>query len=562
MTDGKMWAALAGLALVGGCYSGVQVGASGGADSESAGTAASGGDSDDSEGSGGESGGDAEVPELPQLVAQSGMRRLTRVEYVETVQDLTGVELASGASSLPSDDLLPFDNDYTTQAESASLIVAAESLAGEAAESLLADAQLWSAVVPCESAAVDANCFDSFVRSFGRRALRRPVTDDEATRWGGWMMDEAEAAGDSSLAISIAVRMFLQHPEFLYRVDAGEPTEDPEVVRLDDWAVASRLSFLLWGVGPDDALLDAAAAGRLGNPGEVEVEAVRMLADERAKERVQRFHAMWMGYEVMAIGGDLGESMRAETAALINRVVFDEEMVWQDLFRSEETFVDDVLAQHYGIEAPGNAAGDWVNYGESGRTGILSHGTFLSNGFKDGDTSPIVRGHVVSSMLLCLEVPEPPADVPPPPDPVEGACKIDEAAAHLTQASCAGCHAMLDTLGFGLENYDEFGQWRGTDPGKPECEIEGEGEVPGLGKFNGPGELGVLIADSKLLNDCLAEQAYRFAVGRTELDDVDHGIIERTMEELGEGDFEFKELLLQHVTDPSFGFARQHTEND
>ncbi len=558
-----MWAALAGLALVGGCYSGVQVGATGGSAAASASASGSGGDAEDSEGSAGETGGDAEVPEVPALVAYSGMRRLTRVEYVETVQDLTGVQLASGATSLPSDDLVPFDNDYTTQAESASLIVAAESLAGEAADALLADAQLWGAVVPCERDAVDADCFDSFVRSFGRRALRRPVTDDELARWGGWMLDEAEAAGDSSLAIAVAVRLLLQHPEFLYRVDAGEPTEDdPKIVRLDDWAVASRLSFLLWGVGPDDALLDAAAAGRLGTPGEIETEAVRMLANERARARVQRFHAMWMGYEVMAIGGELGDSMRAETASLINRVVFDDERAWQDLFRSQETFVDDALAQHYGIEAPVDPSGDWVNYGESGRSGILSHGTFLSNGFKDGDTSPIVRGHVVSSMLLCLEVPEPPADVPAPPEPVEGACKIDEAAAHLTQASCAGCHAMLDTLGFGLENYDEFGQWRATDPGRPDCEIEGEGSVPQLGKFNGPGELGMLIADSAMLNECLAEQAYRFAVGRTELDDVDEDIIARTMEELGEGDFEFKDLLLQHVTDPSFGFARQHTEND
>ena len=247
--------------------------------------------------------------------------------------------------------------------------------------------------------------------------------------------------------------------------------------------------------------------------------------------------------------------------ALINRIVFDEERPWQELFRSNETFVDDALAEHYGIEAPTNPAGDWVDYGESGRAGVLSHGTFLSNGFKDGDTSPIVRGQVVSTLLLCLEVPEPPPNVPPPPPHEEGACKIDEAAAHLTQASCAGCHAMLDTLGFGLENYDEFGQWRAHDVGKPECEIEGEGEVPGVGSFNGPGELGLLIADSELLNDCLAKQAYRFAVGRTELDEVDNALIDRTREALGEGDFEFKQLLLQHVTDPAFGFAR-HTEND
>lgn len=550
--------AAAGLLFVVGCYSGVEVDAA--ADSTLP-PGESGGGTADSDDGADDSGGQAEEPEVPQLVARSGMRRLTRVEFVDTVADLTGV-VVDGATSLPSDDLLPFDNDYTVQAESASLIVAVESLATEVADAVIGDPQRWAAIVPCAADAVDEACFDSFVRSFGRRALRRPISDEEAARWADWMLDEADAAGDPSLAISTALRVFMQHPEFLYRIDSGEQAPgDAEIVRLDDWAVASRLSFLLWGVGPDDALLDAADEGRLGTPADIEVEALRMLADERAKVRVQRFHAMWMGYEVMAIGGDLGDAMRAETGALINRVVFDEERPWQELFRSSETYVDDVLAEHYGIEAPDNPTGDWVDYGESGRAGVLSHGTFLSNGFKDGDTSPIVRGQVISTMLLCLEVPEPPPNVPPPPEHEEGACKIDEAAAHLTQASCAGCHAMLDTLGFGLENYDEFGQWRAHDVGKPECVIEGEGEVPGVGSFNGPGELGVLIADSELLNACLAKQAYRFAVGRTELDEVDNALIERTREALGDGDFEFKQLLLQHVTDPAFGFAR-HTEND
>lgn len=550
--------AAAGLLLVAGCYSGVEVDAA--ADSTLP-PGQSGGDTTEPEDDANDSGGQAEEPEVPQLVARSGMRRLTRVEFVDTVADLTGV-VVDGATSLPSDDLLPFDNDYTVQAESASLIVAVESLATEVADAVVGDPARWAAIVPCSADAVDEVCFGDFLRTFGRRALRRPITDDEAARWADWMLEEADAAGDPSLAVATALRLFMQHPEFLYRIDSGEQTDDDaEIVRLDDWAVASRLSFLLWGVGPDDALLDAAGEGRLGTPADIEVEALRMLADDRAKERVQRFHAMWMGYEVMAIGGDLGDAMRAETGALINRIVFDEERPWQELFRSSETFVDDALAEHYGIEAPTNPAGDWVDYGESGRAGVLSHGTFLSNGFKDGDTSPIVRGQVVSTMLLCLDVPEPPPNVPPPPPHEEGACKIEEAAAHLTQASCAGCHAMLDTLGFGLENYDEFGQWRAHDVGRPECEIEGDGEVPGVGAFNGPGELGTLIADSELLNACLAKQAYRFAVGRTELDEVDTALIERTREALGDGDFEFKQMLLQHVTDPAFGFAR-HTEND
>ncbi|MEM6290660.1 MAG: DUF1592 domain-containing protein [Myxococcota bacterium] len=492
------------------------------------------------------------------------MRRLTQREYADTVFDLTGVRPEGVDVALPTDDLLPFDNDYTTQAESASLVVGVEALAGEVATAVLADPALRSALVPCDvEGPIDADCFGAFARDFGRRALRRPITDDEVQRWGSWMLAEAEDAGRFSLALETVLGLFLQHPEFLYRIDRGEVVDEIEgVVRLDDWTIASKLSFLLWGVGPDDALLDVAAAGELSTPDQVHDAALRMLDDDRARARVERFHAMWMGYEVMAIGGDIGDAMRLETGSLISRVVFDEERPWQDIFRASETYVDDALAEHYGIEAPDDPAGGWVDYGESGRGGILSHGTFLSNGFKDGDTSPIVRGGVVSTMLLCLEVPEPPDNIPPPPDPTEGSCKIEEAAAHLVQPSCAGCHAMLDGLGFGLENYDEFGQFRAHDVGKPDCTIEGDGEAPGLGKFNGPAELGALMAESELVNACLATQAYRFAVGRTELDAVDEALIDRTMERLGEGDFRFKDLLIEQVSDPAFGFARRHTEND
>lgn len=561
MTDAKVIATLGSIAVLAGCYSGVQVDAGRGAQSDDPSASGTGGEVPNGDGSG--ETGAVDLPQVPTMVAHSGMRRLSLVEYVDTVEELTGVRLAGATAALPAEDLTPFDNDYTLQAESASLIVALESLASDAAEAVAADPAVWSSVVPCSHDAVDASCLESFLLDFGRRALRRPVEPEELERWRDWMLAEASDHAEPSLAIELAIRLFLQHPEFLYRVDRGEPTaDDPTVVRLDDWAVASRLSYLLRGVGPDDVLLDAAAEGSLGTPEEVEVEALRMLADPRARRRVQRFHALWMGYEVMAIGGDLGASMRAETAALIDRVVFDEDRPWQDLFRFSETFVGDALAEHYGIAPPSDPEGAWVDYGQSGRGGILSHGTFLSNGFKDGDTSPIVRGHVVSSMLLCLEVPEPPANVPPPSDPVEGACKIDEAAAHLVQPSCAGCHAMLDGLGFGLENYDEFGQWRAHDPGNPDCVIEGEGEAPGIGAFNGPGELGASMADSPLLADCLVQQAYRFAVGRTELDEVDTALIERTKSALGNGDFAFKKLLIEHVTDPSFGFARQNTEND
>lgn len=553
-----------GLVLVTGCYSGLgsKPTLSGGADGADDGVDDGAGDGADDGDDGGADDGGGEPGEAPQFVPLSGARRLTMVEYVDTVRDLLGVEATTAAAVLPSPDFIPFDNDYTTQTESAALIVGLESLARSISADVVADPARLQALIDCPAdGPTDAACFETFLEDFGRRVLRRPPTADEIAGWSAFGMAEAEAANRPSLAIEVALQSFLQHPEFLYRIDYGTPepgTDD--VVRLDDWAVASRLSFLLWGIGPDDQLLDAASAGTLNNPEGVRQAALRMLDDERARLRVQRFHAMWMGYEFLPIGGDIGIGMRAETGALLDKIIFEEQRPWAEIFESEETFVSATLAEHYGLAAPVAPEGDWVDYADSGRGGILSHGTFLSNGFKAGDTSPTLRGLAVRTMLLCQDVPPPPPvvndNVPGADESPEGPCKVDRYAAHRTEASCAACHQLMDGIGFGLENYDQMGQFRASDPGYPECEIDGEGDVPGVGTFNGPAELGTLLVNDPALSRCLVQQAYRFAVGRTELDSVDIDLINASIERVGLDDFEFRELLLDHVSTPQFGFAR------
>lgn len=508
---------------------------------------------------------DGEEPEEledPSLVAYSGMRRLTTVEYVDTVRDLLGVEASNASNVLPAPDFIPFDNDYTTQTESAVLIVATESLAYDVAQAVVDDPSRLQALLDCPAdGPIDPSCFEGFLETFGRRALRRPLTDDELMAWSGFFLEEAEAQGRFSLAVEVAIQTLLQHPEFLYRIDSGERVEGTEdVIRLDDWAVASRLSYLLWGTGPDDALLDRAANGELRTTeGRVAI-AELMLDDERALVRIERFHAMWIGYEFMPIGGELGRDMREETGALLERVIFEEQGPWMDVLRSTETYVTEALAEHYGLMVPDDPVGGWVDYGDGGRGGLLSHGTFLSNGFKDGDTSPTLRGKAIRERLLCQEVPPPPPavnDSVPDAEESESPCKIDRYAVH-EEPGCSACHEVMDGLGFGLENYDQLGQFREHDPGYPECEITGDGDGPTVGAFNGPAELGLLLAEQEQVSTCLVTQAYRFAVGRTEIDPTDARLIERMEEQLGTGEFQFRALLLEQVASPSFGFARPH----
>jgi hypothetical protein len=359
------------------------------------------------------------------------------------------------------------------------------------------------------------------------------------------------------------LRTILQDPQFLYRVELGEPVPDePGLYALSQFEIATRLPYLLWGAGPDDELLDLAEAGGLDGADAIRAKAVEMLEDPRAIDRVDRFHALWLGYEEMPFGGDLALAMRAETRGLFERIVFDEQRPWQDLFRLEETLVDDTLAEHYGLPLPNSDEPVWVAYDRPERRGLLAHGAFLSVGAKNGDTNVVRRGLQIRRQLLCQDIPPPPptvdVDAVPP-----GLCKVDKSAAH-AQGGCAGCHDQIDPVGFGLENFDAQGRWRDYEPDNPDtpddetvCEIAGEGNLLGVGEFHGPAQLGELAIGSGLLERCLVDRLYRFTTGRAELDDFDAAFIEHVLEQVGDGELRFDELVLDVVGHDAFRFRRE-----
>jgi hypothetical protein len=525
-----------------------------------------GGDGDSEGGSGADSGtsdGDPAEPVDPvvlERVGVSGMRRLTASEYAATVRDLLGVEV-DPALLLPEDWRQPFDNDFTTQVASQALIEGAELLASDVATLALASAASRSAVVGCEPAdVVDAECFRSFVTAFGRRALRRSLTSDEIDRYTG-LIAEAQESGDFYAAVDVALRAFLQHPEFLYRVEVGTPVPDaPGVFRLSDHELATRLSYFLWGSTPSTALLDLADAGQLHTPEQLDAAAASMLDDERARARVGRFHALWLGYEQLPHAPALADAMQAETQALIDRVVFDDVLPWQDLLRAEETFVDATLAEHYGLPAPAGA-GEWVGYGDSGRQGLLSHGTFLSAMAKVDDSSPTKRGILVRTRLMCQDIPPPPPDVNvDDTEPPEGVCKEQFYRETHAQGNCATCHNLMDPIGLGLENYDHRGVFRTVENDDPTCVISGEGSIDGT-PFSGPAELSDLLLDSGTLSQCVTRQLYRFAMGRSDLETLDEDFIGTIVDELGNtADFDFGQLMVRFVADEAFALRREETE--
>jgi hypothetical protein len=518
------------------------------------------GSSEDTQGMGNSGGSSAAT--TPFVAYESVARRLSQAELNNTVRDLLGDGTSPATKFLGEDEFAPYDNDYTLQAASQALIDSLEAMASDVALRVVADPAMRALVVPCTPASAgDTSCFRQVVERLGQRAFRRSLATDEVDAYMGLLAfateDNAYVDNDFYTAVELLIRAVLQDPEFLYRIETGTPTETPGIFALDSYEIATRLSYLLWGSTPDAQLLDAAQAGGLSDAAPRRAAAERLLADPRARAQLHRFHAMWLGYRAIPHPADLVVAFNRETTALIDRVVFDEGRSYLDLFSLEETYLDTFLANHYGLSAPAGGLG-WVPYGDSGRAGILSHGSVLAGFSKFSDTSPTQRGIFVRTRLLCEQIPRPPAnvDVDQPPGDDESACKYDRYLQHRASSSCAACHGQMDPIGFGLENYDIAGRYRSHDDGLPECVITGEGDLPGYGTFSGPAELGRLLVQTGVLDECVVGQYLNFAVGR-ELLSNEQQAVDGLSNTFAGNEHDFASLVLDLVESDAFALRKE-----
>lgn len=444
------------------------------------------------------------------VVPQTALRRLSRDELEATLE--TALELGdTELRGLPGDPLQPFDNDYTGQVPSTALVAGIDEMARVLSVAALPDMARLQSLADCE----DSDCSRALASRIGRRLIRRSLTPAELDAFSALGATEDDALEGARLVL----RVLLSDLELHYRVERSEPSADGRI-ELSDAELATRLSFLLWGSGPDDALLDLVESG--GLRASLASEATRMLEDPRAERQTQRFHAMWIGYREIDARADLVELFRGETEALIRRVIFEEGAPWLDFLTYPETYLTPELAEHYDIE--GVTTPGFYPPGE-GRAGLLAHGSFLANGRIRGDSSPTRRGKFVRERLMCRDIIVP-DDLPVDVDeaPASNGCKPVRYEEHASNGACAGCHALMDPIGFGLEHYDLEGRYRTMEmPGMtgegepfPECEIEGQGALVPLGDFSGPAELGALLRGSEDVQHCAVTQYWRFATGRRE----------------------------------------------
>jgi hypothetical protein len=503
-----------------------------------------------------------------------GLGRLTHTHYDNTVRALLGIEAAPSKAFLDDPVVGVFDNDAAALFVTGRLVRDYMRAAEELAGAVTSDEDRWRALVPCDPE-LDA-CAAAFVTSFGRRAFRRPLSDDEVERYlqlfeqGPSFYDEASSFASG---VRLVIETMLQSPSFLYRNEIGDGPAGA-VRALDGFEIATRLSYLLWGSGPDDELLDAAESGGLDTPHGIEAAARRMLADRRAKQAVDDFHRQWLdlaGYGGLTKNPDaypewnpgIAESMREEVLQFVRHVVFELGGSYVDLLTLPETFVDADLASLYGVGGDFDDSMELVDLDADERAGLLTQVGFLASHAHAAQTSPIHRGVFVQRRMLCNPIPDPPGDVDASIPAVDGEIETTREAVelHTSGEACIGCHEMINPAGFSFEGYDAIGRVRQDENG---ARIDASGSISVDGQqipFNDAVELSQAIAYSDAGPRCYATQWFRYANMRRETPD-DSCTLEGLRSAWEASGYEIEELLVALTQTATFRHRAEQEDSE
>ncbi|HET8939880.1 MAG TPA: DUF1588 domain-containing protein [Polyangiales bacterium] len=458
--------------------------------------------------------------------APGTLRKLTVEQYDNSVRDLLGSYV-----QLPPDVQLEPDaarnGFYAVAASAATLSPAATEKLERAAYALAAQALSTAhraELVSCKPAAVsDTACAESFLRSFGRRAFRRPLEAAELTRYVAIADNAAKTLGDFYQGLEFAVAGVLQSPNFLFRVELGAPDSNSRGrLRYTGYELATRLSYALWNTTPDDALLDAAQRGELDAG--LEQQAKRLLEDQRALRALDNFHAERLGLMDLAglnkdasLIGEISDDLRAALRDDVLRTFAElSSKPGQDLlevFDSRVAYVNTQLSELYAQPMAASALTRIELTGDA-RLGFLGKPAFLALTAHNTETSPTLRGRYIRERILCESIAAPPANVVPVLGEIDPDAPTmrDRLRVHATDPSCAGCHNQMDPLGLALEHFDAVGRYRERDKGHA---LDTHGDLDGTA-FDGAVELSELLRDDPRTAECVVRQAYRYTLGHVE----------------------------------------------
>jgi len=406
----------------------------------------------------------------------------------------------------------------------------------------------------------------SILGRFAGRAFRRPATEEEISRLAGLVQQRAEQGEPAASAISLGLQAVLVSPHFLFRGEfqrghGASPGNQP----IDEFALASRLSYFLWSSMPDEELFALAEKGKLRHRLEAQVR--RMLRDSRSHALVENFGGQWLqtrnlkwiAPDAAAFPGfdeELRAAMAAETEEFFGNLLRQDLSVLEFL-NADYSFVNERLARHYGLKGVEGPQFRRVSLAGSPRRGILTQAGILTLTSNPTRTSPVKRGKWVLENLLAQAPPPPPPGVPPLKEDkadVAGASLRQRMERHRSDPMCASCHAQMDPIGFSLENFDGIGAWREQDGSFP---IDASGKLPAGEHFEGAEGLRQILAGTRRSQflRCLSEKLLTYALGRG-LEYYDRCAVDQVVRETEKGGCRWSALVLSVVKSAPFQLRR------
>ncbi|MEW4528316.1 DUF1592 domain-containing protein [Maioricimonas sp. JC845] len=463
------------------------------------------------------------------------VQRLTVPEYIETVRSTVGVDISEEAR-----ELLPPDvraDGFTNTAYNLNV-----DLKHVEAYARLAEIIVRRMDVPAfarrfsKSRSIEDNPMKKLIGQMGRYLLRGPLDENEITVFRGVASTVAAAGGDFDEAVTYTLAAMLQSPRFIYRIEhqRGDGTWWP----VGSYELASRLSYIIVGGPPDDALLQAAERGELADPDRCRAHVDRLLQDPRARARSQQFLTEWLDLERLEHmqpgkerfpdwSPELAADMRAETLAYFDDVVWEQKQPLTALLNAPFTYATPQLAEHYGLPSDEGATTerrstngrrlrryDLTKIPERG--GLLTQASLLTVG--GDDASMVTRGLFVLTDLLRGRVGDPPPCVDTTPVPTKaGLTQRAIAEARIADAQCGVCHVKFEPFAFGLEKFDGIGRWHDRDEHGNRLRDDGEIVIPGSDQriaYRSSAELMDVLAESDRVRECITWKLTQFAIGR------------------------------------------------
>jgi hypothetical protein len=476
----------------------------------------------------------APAPASLEAPSQLVMRRLTGEQYKNIMTDVFGPTIDFGGRFEPdmrTDGLLAIGSSHVgvTAAGMEQYDAMSRTIARQIVDPAHRDLML--SCKPKDPKAADDACVRQIMGEVGLLLYRRPLTDAERDAFVTAARLATDKTGDFYTGLSLSLASMMSSPKFLFRAETATPVRGKAgEYQLDNYSIASRLSFFLWNSGPDAALMQAAQKGELSSPRGLAKQVDRMLASPRLESGVRAFFVDFLGFDEFEnvtkdtalfpkFSTQAASDAQEQTLRTIVDVILTNKGDYRDIFTTRKTFLTKELGAIYQVPVvsylPNGSPDTWQPFefaSDDHRAGILTHMSFTALHSPSGRGSAVLRGKAVREVLLCQKVPAPPGDVSFDliNDTTNYRTARDRLAAHTREPMCAGCHKITDPMGLALENFDAAGAWRATEGG---ITLDTSGAVDGK-TFTGPGDLGKVLASMPAVTSCVTNRMLGYALGR------------------------------------------------